>query len=139
MKNFIKLGLIVVLSVSLTSAAFAQQQEAQTKKSGGPRRQLATIVFAGLGGAILGLSTLSFYGRPQEQLVNIAVGFAVGIIAGTTYVTFKSATTKEYYDEEERDKRGEVEKPRKVAVSPFVTQSSEEKPNGGGANLVFSF
>ena len=49
-------------------------------------------VLAGLGGAILGLSTLSFYGRPQDYLANIAVGFAVGIIAGTVYVTYKAAS-----------------------------------------------
>ena len=41
---------------------------------------LATILFAGLGGSILGLSTLSFYGRPQDKLQNIAIGFAVGVI-----------------------------------------------------------
>jgi hypothetical protein len=58
----------------------------------GPRKQLATIVFAGLGGAILGLSTLSFYGRPQEKLTNIAIGFAFGIMAGTVLVTYRAVT-----------------------------------------------
>ena len=46
----------------------------------------------GLGGAVLGLSTLSFYGRPQDRLSNIAIGFAFGVIAGTTFVTYKAAT-----------------------------------------------
>ena len=58
----------------------------------GTRKQLATIIFSGLGGAILGLSTLSFHGRPQDNLSNIAVGFAIGIIAGTVYTTYKAAT-----------------------------------------------
>jgi hypothetical protein len=56
----------------------------------GPRRHLATIVFAGLGGAVLGLSTLPFFGRPQDYLANIAIGFAVGVISGTVYVTYKA-------------------------------------------------
>lgn len=60
--------------------------------SGGPRRQLATIIYSGLGGAVLGLSTLSFYGRPQDKLSNIAVGFAVGVIVGTIAVTYSAAT-----------------------------------------------
>ena len=60
--------------------------------AGGPRRQLATIIYSGLGGAVLGLSTLSFYGRPQDKLSNIAVGFAVGVITGTIAVTYSAAT-----------------------------------------------
>jgi hypothetical protein len=64
----------------------------------GPRKQLATIVYAGLGGAILGLSTLSFYGRPQDKLSNIAIGFAIGVISGTSYVTYKAASNPaEFY------------------------------------------
>lgn len=82
-----------------SASAFAQDDNTTRRHSSGPRRQLATIVFAGLGGAILGLSTLSFYGRPQDNLSNIAIGFAVGVIAGTTYVTIRSATTRDYYDE----------------------------------------
>ena len=66
--------------------------------SGGPRKQLATIIFAGLGGAILGLSTLSFYGRPQDHLSNIAIGFGVGIIGGTILMTYQAASNpREFY------------------------------------------
>ena len=57
----------------------------------GPRRHLSNIIFAGLAGAVLGLSTLSFYGRPQDRLSNIAVGFAIGVIGGTVYSTYKAA------------------------------------------------
>jgi hypothetical protein len=72
--------LVFILIFSFTASAMAQQPapvdaDATTKsRSGGPRRQLATILFAGLGGSILGLSTLSFYGRPQDKLSNIAIG-----------------------------------------------------------------
>ena len=97
MKNW----LLVLMVLLVTSQGLAQTTpppatgapgEQKSNALSGPRKQLATIVFAGLGGAILGLSTLSFYGRPQEKLSNIAIGFAFGIIAGTAFVTFKAAT-----------------------------------------------
>lgn len=74
--------------------AIAQNYEGQTSSRAiGPRKQIATIIFSGLAGAILGLSTLSFYGRPQDKLQNIAFGFALGIIGGTTYTTYKAASS----------------------------------------------
>lgn len=89
---------VATLIVSVGATAFAQTPPAETRTTGGPRRQLATILFAGLGGAVLGLSTLSFYGRPQDNLKNIAYGFAAGVVAGTAYVTFKAATNPaEFY------------------------------------------
>ena len=76
----------------LPETSFAQVDQAQTSAGAGPRKKLATIIFSGLAGAILGLSTLSFYGRPQDRLSNIAVGFAVGIISGTVFTTYQAAT-----------------------------------------------
>src|ERR1700712_1459226 len=94
------------LSFFVFSTAFAQtppppQAEEKTKSSNGPRKQLATIIFAGLGGAVLGLSTLSFYGRPQDNLRNIAIGAALGVVSGTILVTYKAATNpSELYGEQ---------------------------------------
>lgn len=73
-------------------SGLAQAQSEARPSQSGAKRQLATILYSGLGGAVLGLSTLSFYGRPQDKLVNIAIGFAVGVMAGTTYVTYNAAT-----------------------------------------------
>ncbi len=80
--------------MTLLSSAptFAQGTTADKPPTGGPRRQLGTIIYAGLGGAVLGLSTLSFYGRPQDKLANIAIGFAIGVIGGTAAVTYSAAT-----------------------------------------------
>jgi|SRR5690606_12129610 len=50
---------------------------------------------AGLGGAILGLSTLSFVEEPSEHLKNILVGGAIGIIAGVGIVAYMQATKSE--------------------------------------------
>ncbi len=99
-----KIFLSLALSFFVGATSFAQgptppagQSEEKTKANG-PRKQLATIIFAGLGGAVLGLSTLSFYGRPQDNLSNIAVGFALGVITGTVLVTFRAATNPaEFY------------------------------------------
>lgn len=93
-KTIMKFILVVALvfSFAAPSVSFAQSDVGTSSSRGGPRRQLATILFAGLGGAVLGLSTLSFYGRPQDHLANIALGFAGGVILGTTIVTYRAAT-----------------------------------------------
>ncbi|NQZ01406.1 MAG: hypothetical protein HRT45_12150 [Bdellovibrionales bacterium] len=98
-----RIVLFVLLTLNLSFPAYAQYPQSNTQNqpgiTSGPRKQLAVIVFAGLAGAILGLSTLSFYGRPQDHLSNIAVGFAVGIIVGTSYTTYKAATQPyEFYN-----------------------------------------
>jgi hypothetical protein len=72
---------LIVLFVSQNS--FAQTT---TTSMTGFRRNLATVIFAGLGGAVLGLSTLSFYGEPQDHIGNIWTGLAVGVIGGSAYV-----------------------------------------------------
>jgi len=84
---------LLISAIIFQAPAFAQGANETLHSSSGPRKQIATIVFAGLAGAILGLSTLSFYGRPQDKLSNIAIGFAVGVIAGTVYTSYQ-ATTK---------------------------------------------
>lgn len=95
----------LILSLSIftcSQPAIAQNADGMSTSSAelsGTRKQLATIIFAGLSGAILGLSTLSFYGRPQEHLQNLAFGFAFGVIGGTIFTTYKAATKPyEAYD-----------------------------------------
>ena len=95
LKSLSRIAIVFLVCMSFATTGFAQATGPDGENArpiSGPRKQLATIIFAGLGGAILGLSTLSFYGRPQDKLSNIAIGFAVGVIAGTSYVTYKAAT-----------------------------------------------
>jgi hypothetical protein len=130
----------ILLATLVSSTAFGQQEV--RKKPAGPRRQLATIVFAGLGGAILGLSTLSFYGRPQEHLGNIAIGFAVGIISGTAYVTFATATTRDYYDDERKREVMLTPEPKWLAgplVVPVTEKPTLDAPAALGAQFAFRF
>ncbi len=109
MALIVKKFALITLVVAMTSTAFAQPTQ-ETRTTGGPRRQLATILFAGLGGAVIGLSTLSFYGRPQDKLANIAIGFAGGVILGTTIVTYKAATNpSEFYGQVKPQSEDEFE------------------------------
>ncbi len=61
---------------------------------------LSLVAYAGVGGAVLGLSTLSFVDEPSEHLKNIIVGGAIGIIVGVAFVAYKQAmsTSTEYND-----------------------------------------
>ncbi|MGE0761898.1 MAG: hypothetical protein AB7N80_01340 [Bdellovibrionales bacterium] len=107
-RSFAVLILCLSLAVLMPVApAYGQPADAQSSsRNFGPRKQIAVIIFAGLAGAILGLSTLSFYGRPQDKLANIPVGAAIGIIIGTTYSTYKTATDgRSYYDNPPPDAR----------------------------------
>lgn len=90
--------IIVLCFVSSTVLAAPAQDKGAELATSGPRKQLGTIVLAGIAGAVLGLSTLSFYGRPQDRLSNIAVGAAIGIIGGAMFSTYKAATDpKDFY------------------------------------------
>lgn len=84
MRRSVVAALALILALTSPKSFGAAEGESHT----GPRKQLTTVVFIGLGGAILGLSTLSFYARPQDRLSNIAIGLAVGIIGGVAYVTY---------------------------------------------------
>ncbi|MES2855796.1 MAG: hypothetical protein V4692_08030 [Bdellovibrionota bacterium] len=123
-RQMMKLFLVFNLMIFAATSSFAQGANSADAKPGtkGPRKQLATILFTGLGGAVLGLSTLSFYGRPQDKLENIAIGFAVGVILGTSYVTYKAATSPaEFYGTQsqlERDSLGLAQ--RETPRTPFM-------------------
>jgi hypothetical protein len=125
------IGLVGWSNVTFAQAAPTNQPPAgggsgasrERAPSTGPRRHIATIIFAGLGGSVLGLSTLSFYGRPQDKLANIAIGFAVGVMVGTSYVTYRAATRPaEFY-----------------GVSPFLEferQKMEQQEGHGIATIT---
>lgn len=126
---------ILTLTLAFTApfafAAPKTDRGAQTSAQG-PRRHLTTIVMAGLAGAILGLSTLSFYGRPQDRLSNIATGFAIGIVIGASYTTYKAAAEpKEFYSA--RDPNAQLW----TLASNLSTQT--RAPNAPTVKFVFEF
>jgi len=84
-------ALILASLLGFSQLAFAQKNISQSGEFINARRGIATVIFFGLGGAVLGVSTLSFYGKPQENLQNISYGFGLGLIVGSIYVTTKTA------------------------------------------------
>ncbi|KYG67489.1 hypothetical protein AZI86_06315 [Bdellovibrio bacteriovorus] len=74
----------VVLFAS--SSTWAQQSSTRMVK-----RHVATVLFSTLGGAVLGLSTLPFYGEPQEHTDNISVGALLGFVAGASYAAYAAS------------------------------------------------
>lgn len=116
--------LLIVLILVFSQMTWAQQPapNGKSEQSFGPRKQIATIIYCGLGGAVLGLSTLSFYGRPQDQMKNIYLGFGVGVIIGTIYMTYQAATNpSEFYSAEQQYNIIEYEEPVSTA-SLFIEQ-----------------
>lgn len=113
MKYFLKNLLITLLILCFLTPAFAAEQAASAEggaeDSGSDELvnqtigDLAIIVGAGAGGAILGLSTLSFYEKPKEHWKNITVGGALGVIAGVAVVVYLQATRNQTIVEEEEE------------------------------------
>lgn len=56
---------------------------------------LILIGAAGAGGALLGLSTLSFYDKPSKHVSNVWMGAAIGVIAGVILVAVNHAQKTE--------------------------------------------
>ncbi len=133
-KKLISLLVIVSFLAVIPAESFAaRKSNANETVTAGPRRHLSKIVFAGLAGAILGLSTLSFYGRPQERLSYIPIGFAIGVIGGAIFTTYKAATEpKDFYGLEPKPLTPELWRLGDMA-------RSDGSPSAPGAGFSFSF
>ena len=55
-------------------------------------RDFSIVLGTGAAGAVIGLSTLSFVDEPSKPFKNVAVGGAIGIVAGVGYVIFSQAS-----------------------------------------------
>ena len=65
-----------------------------------PLRDVYIVSGAGLSGAILGLSTLSFVDEPSEHLRRILTGGSLGIIVGVSFVAWQQANkSKTFYED----------------------------------------
>lgn len=87
---------LLVLFIGMSTRVHAQQGDAMKQSL----NDLMIVGVVGAGGAILGLSTLSFYDEPSKHYKNILIGGAIGIIIGVGIVVFNQATSKkESFDE----------------------------------------
>lgn len=81
------LSLLLCLQFLTLNMAFAEDDIIKNTQN-----DIVLVGVAGAGGAVLGLSTLSFYDEPSKHIANIWTGAAVGVIAGVIWVAYSSAT-----------------------------------------------
>jgi hypothetical protein len=79
--------ILLVLQFTFVTPVVAQQDDFIKNT----QEDILLVGGAGAGGAILGLSTLSFYDTPSKHISNIWTGAAIGIIAGVIFVAYNSA------------------------------------------------
>lgn len=103
--------------IQTTSPVWAQSQSTF-------KRTTATILFSSIGGGVLGLSTLSFYGKPQEHTDNITTGVLIGFIAGFTYVMYDNYEQRSALNESSSD----------YIQKQLLAASSERKKRGPDLN-----
>lgn len=99
-------SLAFILNLIISTGAFGQ---AGDDKDGGllpdSKQDITVVVALAAGGAILGLSTLSFVERPKDHLKNIVVGGALGTIVGVGLVAYNQASkSKNLYNEGGEDR-----------------------------------
>ena len=92
--------IVLVLSSQLISLSSFSAETGDSKLLEDSVADMYTVAGAGLGGAILGLSTLSFVEEPGDHLKNILVGAALGVMGGVAFVGYSTANKGRdlYYD-----------------------------------------
>ena len=88
-KNKISYLLLFTL-LTYSSFGYAQQNE-MDEFAEESLKDASLVAWTGLGGAILGLSTLSFVEDPGDHLKNIYVGAAIGVVLGVGLVAYLQA------------------------------------------------
>lgn len=90
--KFIFTVLISVLSLNTYSEDKSPVDELVDES----KNDLMVVIGGGIAGAVLGLSTLSFYDEPKKHTKNIVMGASLGIIGGVIFVAYNQAfKTKE--------------------------------------------
>ncbi|HVJ64383.1 MAG TPA: hypothetical protein VM901_03925 [Bdellovibrionota bacterium] len=86
---------LFALPLVLSQPAFAQAKGGSSGSASpyDTRNTVGIILLSGLVGGVLGLSTLSFYERPQDHVRNITLGAGIGVIASALFMTLAVAQT----------------------------------------------
>ncbi|HRO66697.1 MAG TPA: hypothetical protein PL182_03930 [Pseudobdellovibrionaceae bacterium] len=82
--------LALVVSFFGLSSALAQTSY-QNESLRNWKRGTAIVMFSGLAGGVLGLSTLSFYGDPEEHTSNVTTGALIGMLGGAGFLLWESS------------------------------------------------
>ena len=100
------------------------------KKASKTRENLVIVMVSGLFGSLVGLSTVSFYQKPERSLSNISLGFTLGILTGALFVTYRFIT---------HSRLKEVGKELSLSYESFFSSFDKEKrpflENGGSEPL----
>lgn len=91
LRKFLFKSLLCAFVFSQSAASYAQADENLDMFVSDTKNDLLVVVGAGLAGAILGLSTLSFVEEPKDHTDNIITGASIGIIAGVIFVAMNQA------------------------------------------------
>jgi hypothetical protein len=81
------LGILLSFQFIILTPAFCAEDDFVKST----QNDIILVGVAGGAGAILGLSTLSFYKDPSNHIPNIWTGAAIGVIVGVIWVAFNSA------------------------------------------------
>lgn len=79
--------LLLASLLSPLNRVFAQNNDEGAKSPLQLRNAMGTVLIAGLVGGVLGLSTLSFYDSPQDNIRNIFFGAGAGMMVATIVMT----------------------------------------------------
>lgn len=86
-----KIFLCLMMASLFARPSLGQQADGNSSESlRSFKRGTAIVLFSAVGGAILGVSTLSFYGEPQKHTDNITTGALLGVLAGGGYVIWEN-------------------------------------------------
>jgi len=83
--------LLVLATPSWSQYQYDDQEAPNYSLADQTKSDMMVIVAAGVGGAVLGLSTLSFTDEPGDHYDNVLTGGAIGLIAGVLYVAYRQA------------------------------------------------
>jgi|GEM_PF-5092569 len=89
LKVFFYYIFLAIVSSSFVKANTALSESPMVKET---IKDVYIVGGLGAAGGILGLSTLSFYSKPESHLINILYGASIGIIAGVVVVAHSKAS-----------------------------------------------
>ncbi len=121
LKLFSLLGIIQLSSLSQAQSHYDPEDSAPAQSLSlldQTKSDFYIITAAGLGGAVLGLSTLSFADHPSDEMDNIWTGAAIGIILGVCYVAYRQALGPSGMWVDGRPQESASWDPRKLQLSP---------------------
>jgi uncharacterized MnhB-related membrane protein len=107
--------IILIICILIPSKSFAVIH---------PKDQAKIIFYSGIYGAVLGLSTLSFYDKPSSRTRNIAMGAALGLMASVVITTI--VATKEG---KKKIQESLINEPETNIIEPTVEEQKKDNTN----------